>query len=174
MAIDQVVASLLRISLFAGLKPLQVTEIARRAGRCAFRRGEAIIRAGEPGDAAYLILSGDAACRAGSGPRASVEPVKPGSLLGELAMFVDHVYGATVVAEDWVDCLRLERATLHAQMRANPDLARRLAQVMRQRLTLVAAELQAIDQLLASVGRRVTPRAPLPSRSVPAGVSLAQ
>ena len=176
MAIDQVVATLLRIPLFAGLKPLQVTEIMRRAGRRAFQYGETIIKAGEAGDAAYLILSGDAVCRADAGPRTPAEPVKPGSLLGELAMFVDHVYGATVVAEDWVDCLRLERAALHAQMRADPDLAKRLAQVIRQRLTLVAVELQAIDELLASAARHTAPRALLPSRSVPpaGGVSLAQ
>jgi CRP-like cAMP-binding protein len=174
MATDQAAASLLRIPLFAGLKPPQVTEIARRAGRCVFRRGEAIIRAGKPGDAAYLILSGEAVCRPGSGPRASTDPVMPGSLLGELALFVDHVYGATVVAGDWVDCLRLERAALYAQMRADPDLAKRLAQVIRNRLTLVAAELQAIDQLLASVERRAIPRVLPLSRSVSAGVSLGQ
>jgi hypothetical protein len=31
MAIDRVVAPLLRVPLFAGLKPLQITEIARQA-----------------------------------------------------------------------------------------------------------------------------------------------
>ncbi|HWE18912.1 MAG TPA: cyclic nucleotide-binding domain-containing protein [Hyphomicrobiaceae bacterium] len=173
MAIDQVVASLLRIPLFADLKPPQVAEIARRAGRCAFRYGDIIIKAGEAGEAAYLVLSGDVVCRADPGPRTPVEPVTPGSLVGELAMLVDHAYGATVVAEDWVDCLKLERAALHAQMRADPDLAKRLAQVIRRRLTLVATELQAIDELLASVaGRKTTPLQP--TRSLPAGVSVAR
>src|SRR5690606_31077997 len=59
MAIDQVLASLLRVPVFSGLKPLQITEIARRAQRCAFGSGEAIVAAGEPGEAAYLVLSGD-------------------------------------------------------------------------------------------------------------------
>jgi signal-transduction protein with cAMP-binding, CBS, and nucleotidyltransferase domain len=132
MAIDQVVASLLRIPLFADLKPPQVAEIARRAGRCAFRYGDIIIKAGEAGEAAYLVLSGDVVCRADPGPR-----------------------------------------TLHAQMRADPDLAKRLAQVIRRRLTLVATELQAIDELLASVaGRKTTPLQP--TRSLPAGVSVAR
>jgi hypothetical protein len=72
-----------------------------------------------------------------------------------------------------VDCLKLERAALHAQMRADPDLAKRLAQVIRRRLTLVATELQAIDELLASVaGRKTTPLQP--TRSLPAGVSVAR
>lgn len=160
MAIDQVLASLLRVPVFSGLTPLQITEIGRRAQRCAFGRGETIIEAGEPGDAAYLVLTGEAALKIGPGRRAPLEPVESGSLLGELAMFVDHVYSATVVAQGWVDCLKLERSTLHAQMREDPDLADRVAQVIRDRVTRVASELQDIDELLASISRRLatTPR----------------
>src|SRR5690606_38552323 len=118
-------------------------------------RGEAIIEAGEPGDAAYLVLSGEACVKAEAGRWAPLEPVEPGSLLGELAMFVDHAYTTTVVAQGWVDCLKLERSELHAQMRDDPDLADRLAQVIRDRLTRIASSLQEIDALLASVGRRL-------------------
>jgi CRP-like cAMP-binding protein len=172
MAIDQVLASLLRVPVFRGLTPLQVTEIGRRAQRCAFGRGETIIEAGEPGDAAYLVLSGEAGLKTGSGRWAPLEPVEAGSLLGELAMFVDHAYSATVVAQGWVDCLKLERSALHAQMREDADLADRLAQVIRDRLTRLAAELQEIDHLLASVGRRLEgaphPLLPPPGRGTPA------
>ena len=179
MAIDQVLASLLRVPVFSGLKPLQITEIGRRAQRCAFGRGETIIEVGEPGDAAYLVLSGEAALKTGSSRWAPIEPVEPGSLLGELAMFVDHVYAATVVAQGWVDCLKLERSALHTQMREDPDLADRLAQVIRDRLTRTASQLQEIDELLASIGRRLeaaeaAPRALLPPPSgAQAGVSMA-
>jgi CRP/FNR family transcriptional regulator, cyclic AMP receptor protein len=176
MAIDQVLASLLRVPVFSGLAPPQVTEVGRRAQRCAFGRGEIIIEAGEHGDAAYLVLSGDAALKAGAGRWAAVEPVKPGSLLGELAMFVDHAYSATVVAQGWVDCLKLERSALHAQMSEDPDLADRLAQVIRDRLTRVATELQAVDELLASIGRRLEqtplPLLPPPGQGAPAGASI--
>ena len=55
---------LLRVPLFSGLKPLQLTELARHAERVAFRRGSTITEAGAPGDAAYLIVSGDAAAPA--------------------------------------------------------------------------------------------------------------
>src|SRR5262245_35133501 len=146
MAIDTVVASLLRIPIFAGLKPLQVTEVARRAVHCEFRGGQRITRAGAPGDAAYLILSGDAECLPERGPRS--EPIEPGSLLGELAMFVDHVYGVTTVARGPVHCLKLTRAAMHEQMREDPDVAMRLARVIRERLTRVAHELREIDRLL--------------------------
>jgi CRP-like cAMP-binding protein len=154
MAIDQVLASLLRVPVFSGLSPLQITEIGRRAQRCAFGRGEIIIEAGEPGDAAYLVLTDGAGLRtAGASRWAPLEPVEPGSLLGELAMFVEHAYGVTVVAQGWVDCLKLERSALHDQMREDPDLADRLAQVIHDRVKRLATELQEVDQLLGSIGR---------------------
>jgi CRP-like cAMP-binding protein len=164
MAIDQVLASLLRVPVFSSLTPLQITEIGRRAQRCAFGRGETIIEAGEPGDAAYLVLSTGAGLKTGTGRWAPLEPVESGSLLGELAMFVEHAYGATVVAQGWVDCLKLERSALYTQMREDPDLADRLAQVVRDRLKRLATELREVDDLLASISHRLAapPRPLLP------------
>jgi CRP-like cAMP-binding protein len=168
MAIDQVVvASLLRVPVFSELKPLQIAEIGRGAQRCTFGRGEVIVRAGTPGNTAFLILSGEAGCRMGPEPDAALEPIEPGSLIGELAMFVEHVYGATVVANGWVECLQLDRRTLYRQMRADPDMASRFADTIRGRLTQVATELRLIEQLLASVGQGQPTRALLSARSAP-------
>jgi hypothetical protein len=71
-----------------------------------------------------------------------------------------------------VDCLRLERSALHAQMRQDPDLADRLAQVVRDRLTRLASELHEIDELLASIGRRLeaAPPALMPPLGPPAQI----
>lgn len=171
MAIDQVVASLLRVPVFSELKPLQITEIGRGAERCTFGRGEVITRAGTPGNAAFLILSGEAGCRMGPKPDALLEPIEPGSLIGELAMFVEHVYGGTVVAKGWVECLKLERRTLYRQMRADPDMANRFAASIRGRLSRVATELRLIEQLLASVGQGKLSRALLPARPGPAAAA---
>ena len=178
MAMDQVVGSLVRIPLFAGLTTRQIMEIARRAGRRAFRRGETVTREGEIGDAAYLILAGEACCKTRSGSRWLLEPVEPGSLVGELAMFIDHAYGTTVLAQSWVDCLKLERSTLYTQMCADPDLPARLAEAIRGRLALVAAELRFVDSLLLRSIEQCqhAPRALLPPRARPigAGATAAQ
>jgi CRP-like cAMP-binding protein len=164
MAIDRVIECLARVPIFAGLNLQQIAEIGRRAERCAFHDGEAITRAGEPGDGAYLILAGETGCSGRPDDRGPLAAVAPGSLVGELAMFIEHVYGATVVARGWVDCLKLERATLAHQMRDDPDIADRIAAVIRNRLNLIAAELQAIDRLLMSSIERCeqAPRACLP------------
>jgi CRP-like cAMP-binding protein len=174
MAIDQVIACLSRVPVFTGLKPLQITEIGRRARRCAFSPGEAITMAGEPGDGAYLILSGEAACRVNPGGRGALEPVALGSLVGELAMFIEHTYGTSVVAQDWVDCLKLERFTLTEQMRQDPDIAERIAEVIRGRMAVVAAELQVIDQLLTDSIAHCNPAPcalPAPAREEAASIA---
>ncbi len=161
MAIDLVLESLRRVPPFAGLTREQIAEIGRGAQRRAFRQGEVIVEAGVPGDGAYLILSGEAACRSNPDARGRTEPIEPGSLVGEPAMFVDHDYRTTVVAKGWVDCLKLQRATLREQMRADPDIAERLADAIRSRLSLVAAELQIVERLLMASIERCT-EAPLP------------
>jgi CRP-like cAMP-binding protein len=175
MAIDQVIESLARVPIFSGLNLQQIAEIGRRAERRAFHDGEVIARAGEPGDGAYLILAGDAGCSGGPGGRGPLAPLAPASLVGELAMFIEHAYGATVVARGWVDCLKLERATLARQMRDDPDIADRIAAVIRNRLSLVAAELEAIDRLLMSSIERCqqAPRAFLPPPQGRAAVAAA-
>jgi CRP-like cAMP-binding protein len=148
MAKDSVAGQLARLGIFSELKPQQIGRIARRAEKCWFRPGFFITRAGMPGDAAYLILSGDALLWPHSGPPAPHEAIAPGSLVGELAMLVEHTYGADIVADGPVNCLKLGRAMLHEQMRTDPDIAERLACVIRERLELTASELRRIDRLL--------------------------
>jgi len=171
MAIDNVVvASLSRMPIFAELRPLQINRIARRAERCWFRGGDVITRAGTPGDGAFLILSGNALARQRQGSRAPPEPIAPGSLVGELAMLVEHTYGATVVADGPVDCLKLARATMHTQMRADPEIAERLARVIRERLRLTASELRKINQFLSESAPLVRVGAAKPPLMLPDAV----
>jgi CRP-like cAMP-binding protein len=149
MPIDKVVAPLLRVPLFVGLKPLQITEIARQAERIAFRAGSTITRSGTVGDGAYLIVSGEAVRMPEPGHAAQPEPIEPGSLIGELAMLVDHVYGATVVAQGRIHCLKILRTALYEQMQTDEALADHMINVLSARLRQVAADMRAIDEMLA-------------------------
>jgi signal-transduction protein with cAMP-binding, CBS, and nucleotidyltransferase domain len=152
MAIDRLVAPLLRVPLLAGLRPLQITELARQAERAVFRRGDTIARAGEPADGAFLIVSGMAEHVVQAGREVSAEPVAPGSLVGEMAMLVEHDYRATVVARDRVLCLKITRTAVHAQMLDDPALARYFERHIAERLSRVADELREIDSVLAACG----------------------
>ncbi len=170
MAIDKMVAPLLRVPLFAGLKPLQLTEIARQAERIGFRAGGIITKAGTPGDGAYLIVAGPAMRLAGAASPQPPEAVEPGSLIGELAMLTEHAYGATVVAEGRVHALKITRAALHEQMRADPALADHFTGLLAARLAQVAAEMQRIDQMLSGIAANTAqPAGAPPSEAEPTG-----
>ena len=60
MAIDALVKPFLRLPLFQGLKPLQLTEIVRRAGRIIYKPGDILIHEGQVGDSAIIIVTGEA------------------------------------------------------------------------------------------------------------------
>jgi CRP-like cAMP-binding protein len=150
MAIDRVVAPLLRVPLFAGLKPLQITEIARQAEKLSFRPNQIITKAGQAGDGAFLIVSGLAVCVEDPEPLASPEPIAPGSLIGEMAMLTEHEYGSTVVAQERVLSLKITRAALHAQMLEDSALAEHFRERISARLRRVQEQLRQIDSALAA------------------------
>jgi signal-transduction protein with cAMP-binding, CBS, and nucleotidyltransferase domain len=145
---QSVLGPLLRVPLFAKLRPLQITELARRAERIKFRAGAVITKAGEPVDGAFLIVSGTAEQRA-PGVLSAPERIDEGALVGELAMFVEYVPSTTVVASERVHCLKLTRASIHEQMNADPALARHFENILVERLKRTAADLRAIDHMLA-------------------------
>jgi CRP-like cAMP-binding protein len=147
MAIDPLVAPLLRVELFQGLKPLQITEIARTAERMVYREGEAITVAGDPGEAAFLVVAGACEWVDNIGSAAG-EPIEIGSMIGEMAMFIEHTYGATVVARGQVRCLKINREMMHQLMLEDRGLAQHLTEKIALRLHRVGHELRTIDAVV--------------------------
>ena len=146
---DALVQPLLRIPLFQGLTAGQLKALARQAERQVFNPGEAIVRAGRAGNAAFIVVAGDAVRVAGPGLGEAPEAIEPGSLIGEMAMLIEHEYGSTVMARGQVRALRLTRVGLHELMLADPALTEHLVDKIAGRLTAVAAELRRIDGELA-------------------------
>lgn len=147
---DRIVTPLQRVALFASLTTQQLEEIAHRAEKLRFRAGDLITQRGAHGDGAFIIVSGQADCLDGAGP-SEREPIEEGSIIGEMAMIIDHEYRATVVARDRVLCLKVNRASLMQQMIEDPTLADGLHEEMTRRLVRTAEELRKIDATLANV-----------------------
>jgi serine/threonine-protein kinase len=81
--------------------------------RRAFVPGEVIIREGDPGDAAYIIVSGR--CRAYRGTADRDETLLimgPGEVFGEMALLLDGPRAATVEALEAVTVLVLSKSTM--------------------------------------------------------------
>jgi CRP/FNR family transcriptional regulator, cyclic AMP receptor protein len=150
MVVDPLVAPLLRVELFQGLKSAKLTQISRIAERVVFRPGDVITQSGNAADAAYLIVSGAAewqsnATFSNASLSNAAEPVEIGSLIGEMAMLIEHTYGSTIIAKTQVRCLALSRTAMHALMLEDPSLAQHLVAKISKRLSTVADTLRAID-----------------------------
>ncbi len=149
MAIDTFVKPMLKLEIFQGLRPLQITEIARRAYRVVYKPGDMILREDEEGDAAIIIVSGEAVRISGPALSEPAEPVPAGSLLGEMAMLIETRHSSTVVARTQVRALRISREELQAQMAEDPALADHFVQRITARLSQVLDSLKAIDAMIA-------------------------
>ncbi len=149
MAMDSLVTTLQNLEVFRGIAPEQLAEIVRKADRMVFRPGQTVIEAGHQGDGAYVLVAGDAEVLPDDAETHRGQSVQPGSLVGEMAMLIEHEYRITVVARSPIRALKITRAQIHAQMQATPKLAEHFVGRISSRLSRVAVELRRIDQLLA-------------------------
>lgn len=163
MAIDALVAPLLNVPIFQGLKPLQLTEIARRADRIVYRPGDVIVMAHSGPDAAVLLVSGEAVRTEGPGLEAGGnESVPVGALISEMTMLIETECTSTVVARTPVRALRITRSEMLAHMSDDPTLADHFVEKISGRLSAFVAGLKDIDTSLASVEGSKSERAMKP------------
>lgn len=139
---------LIKLELFQGLKPQQLSNIARHADRIQFKPGDKIISEGEAGDTAYLIVDGTVSRVAGPGADESIE-LGTGTLVGEMAMLVETTYSSTIVCRRPVRALKITRRMLLEQMKGDPELAEQILDRLAARLSRLAEELRKIDRTLA-------------------------
>jgi CRP-like cAMP-binding protein len=76
-----------------------------------------------------------------------------GSVVGELAMFVDMDHETTVTAKGEVIALRIPRAALQETLEKDPTLSEHFVDIMRARLEMMARRLRAADRMLGFLDR---------------------
>jgi serine/threonine-protein kinase len=82
--------------------------------RKVFAPGELIVREGEKGDAAYMIVAGRCrAFRTVDGSEETLALMEPGDVFGEMALILYEPRAASVVAIDPVTVLVLDQATMN-------------------------------------------------------------
>jgi CRP/FNR family cyclic AMP-dependent transcriptional regulator len=148
MAADIIIDALARLPIFEGLTPAQIREIGARAQRAIYHPGSVIIEENAEGDAAILIVSGEAARVSGPELYARIEPVAPGSLIGEASMLIETTHSSTVVARGEVRALQVTRDELRAQMLEDPSIAETLIHNISMRLIRMAEQLRQVDASL--------------------------
>lgn len=128
---------LLRASpVFAGLGADARDLVGKELTAHLARRGEVLMRQGEPADSMYLVASGRLQVRLvrADGTDTAVAEVGRGELVGEMALLTDSPRSATVVALRDSHLLRLSTDAFARVVHAHPDAQRTTATALIDKL----------------------------------------
>lgn len=107
-------------------------------------RREVLMRQGDPGDSAVIVVTGTARVDmvSANGREIVLDYLGPGTILGEIALLDGGERTATVTMVDDGSIMRLTRADCEEIITANPPLALRMLQEMARRLRQMNATVE--------------------------------
>lgn len=153
MSLQKDVEALRAIPLFSKIEPARLKLLAFTSEHVEFLEGETVCRQGEPGDAAFIVLDGQADIMVDT-PQGAVKVASLGKneIVGEIAILCDVPRTATVRATSRLTALRVSKDGFFNVVTQFPqiaveimgELASRL-HMTTQRLTDVSARIRAFE-----------------------------
>lgn len=125
MALEDDINALSSVALFEAFTHDQLRLMAFGAERLALKKDRELYREGEPADCAYVLTAGRIALvgRGGQGNATVIRTVRPGAILGELALISPTTRLTGAVAETDAEVIRLNRSLFHRILEEYPDVA---------------------------------------------------
>ncbi len=122
--------------LFAGLDERLLERLARTARARSLRKGQVLFEQGDPADTVYVIGRGCLAMRLAAldGRELVMNEMRAGEVFGELGLFGGERRSAGAVALEASEVVGIPSAAFLAALDAEPKLARRLLEVVAERL----------------------------------------
>ena len=153
MSIQDEVSVMRRIPLFAHITPQKLKLLAFTSERMVFEPGQAVFQQGDDGDAAYVIIDGqaDVLVDAPKGP-ISVATVERNALIGEVAILCDVPRTASIKAITRLDTLRITKAQFLELLTEYPELSIEIMKILAQRLAKTSVELSDARSRLRALG----------------------
>lgn len=153
MQLNDEVELLRKVSLFSGIEPAKLKLLAFTSERLHFDKGQSLMRQGEMGDAAYLILSGEADVLTDAGDGlVKVASVGRNGFVGEMAILRDQPRTATVTAATEVSTLRITKESFFQLIEDSPKIAIELMRILAQRLESTTMDLTGAKAKLRAAG----------------------
>lgn len=158
MSLDGDIALLKRVPLFGELPTEQLRLIAFSAVRLDLLAGQILFRAGDKAMSGYIVSSGSLELSVRDGDRKDVVAVcEVGSLIGEIALFVETRRPATATATKASQVLEIDRKLVTRMLNEYPQIAVRLRATLAERLSATVSELGRVRDALMSI-ERLQPR----------------
>ena len=144
MSLKEEYEVLRRVPFFAEIEPSKLKLLAFMSERVAFDPGMPLFRQGDPGDAAYLIISGEAEVSAETpaGPLV-LATLGANEIVGEMAILGNVPRAATVRAKDRLITLRISKEPFMRMVREFPSMAVAMMQELAERLAATNNQLSA-------------------------------
>jgi uncharacterized membrane protein len=123
------------VPLFQLLDDNERTELAAQLDVVRFKAGEVIFNYGEPGDAIFVVSSGEVEVflKNDTGERLVLEIATRGDFFGELSLLDSGTRSASVMATEDTETLRLDRGDLQTFLRLCPHAAMDMLAAMGKR-----------------------------------------
>lgn len=143
MSLNEEVELLRNIPLFAKLEASKLKLLAFTSERLTFQPGQSLFQQGDMGDAAYIIVSGDAdvVVNTPSG-ELKVATVKKNDFVGEIAILCDVPRTATITATSEMTTLRITKDLFFRLISEFPQMAIEIMRALAQRLEKTTADLR--------------------------------
>lgn len=141
-SLEQEVSSLRRIPLFAHIDTAKLKLLAFTSERLAFESGQELFRQGDPGDAAYVILDGEADVLVDTpAGELRVAHFKRNAFVGEIAILCDTPRTATVRPTTTLQVLKIKKEQFLKLISEFPELSVEMLKELAGRLARTTAEL---------------------------------
>jgi CRP/FNR family cyclic AMP-dependent transcriptional regulator len=145
MSLQEEVELLRRVPLFADIEPAKLKLIAFTSERVTFDPEQYVFHQGDMGDAAYIIMEGDAEVLIdGPGGTRAVAHVGRNEFIGEIAILCDVPRTASIRARSRVVALRISKDLFFRLLTDFPKMSLTIMRVIAQRLEYTTAQLRRV------------------------------
>ena len=155
MSLNEDVERLRNIPLFAKIEPSKLKLLAFTAQRLTFNADESLFHQGDIGDAAYIIIDGnaDVVVDTPNGP-ITVATLGKNAFVGEIAILCDVPRTATVTATSELTTICISKELFFQLVDQFPQMAIEIMRELAHRLELTTRDLQeAVTKLKAAESR---------------------
>ena len=142
MGLKDEVDLLRRVPLFAQIEPAKLKLLAFTSQRMTFQPEQALFKQGDSGDAAYVLVNGEAEVLAET-PEGEIPVATVGknAIIGEIAILCDVPRTATVKAATELDALKIDKEDFLRLIREFPEMGIEVMRELANRLSHTTAEL---------------------------------